>query len=171
MKKILAVFMFCILALAPVSSYAASGQALADEGADWVLGIVFHNDTQVDTHLKLYCGDHSPASGDVYADYTNTHHWCSGGGYADKTLTRGTNWVITTANDPSDAIYSGGTPQDFSFTGPLTTYTTIYGYCITNAADTILIGCEALTSSFTPDNGYHLYITPKIKLSHGTAGT
>jgi hypothetical protein len=112
----------------------------------------------------LYVTDVTPNAGgaDAIGDYTIA----VGGGYADKTLTRGSGWTLTAADDPSDVIY---TQQTFTFTGPLTTNGTIYGYVVTNAAGTVLLWAEKLAQSFTPyNNGDQVLITPKFQLSKGT---
>lgn len=137
---------------------------LADLGADVILGTFFVATAVQNTLLKLYCNNRTPDAngGDVVGDYTVA----VGGGYADITLTRGAGWTLTTADDPSDVIY---TQQTFTFTGPLTTNTVIYGYYVTNAAGTVLLWAEKLPQSFTPyNNGDQLLITPKLQLSYGT---
>lgn len=167
MKKILTVLIAMLLALSVVitmnvqETYAAA--ALADDGAEYVLDIVF-SDQGVESawKLALFCTNVTPTDSSVYGDFV----WCTGGvGETPKSLTVGAGWTISTITNPPQASYA---QQDFSFTGDLTTNPTIYGYCITNNAANKAIGCETLTSSFTPHNGYHLYITPVVKLSTGT---
>src|SRR4030042_2221611 len=166
MKKILTVLMTLLLALSVLTVfnvqqvYAAA--ALADEGASLVLDTVFSDqarDTSV--KLKLFCTNVTPTDTTTYVSYT----WCTGGvGEAAKTLTVGAGWTISGAAPPQ-AAYAH---QDFSFPGVLSTNPTIYGYCLCDSGETKTYGCETLTSSFTPHNGYHLYITPVLKLSTGT---
>jgi len=137
---------------------------LADLGADVFLGTFFVATALQNTLLKLYVTDVTPNAGgaDVIGDYTIA----VGGDYADKTLTRGAGWTLTPADDPSDVIY---TQQTFTFTGPLTTNGTIYGYVVTNAAGTVLLWAEKLAQSFVPyNNGDQLLVTPKFQLSKGT---
>jgi hypothetical protein len=162
MKKVLMVLMMLLLLTAFVSTkqvYAAA--ALTDEGAILILDTVFSDqarDTSVT--LKLFCTNVTPIDTTTYTSYT----WCTGGGYADKTLTVGAGWTPS-GTAPPQAAYA---QQDFLFTGDLTTNVTIYGYCLCDSGSTKTYGCEQLTSPFTPHNGYHLYITPIIKLSTGT---
>lgn len=163
MRKIFALFLLLVslIIFSPTNSYSATGSALSDEGATYLLDIIFQDVAVESFKLALYCTDISPADTDTYSTYT----WCTGTvGEAPKTLTRGASWTLS-GSAPAQAQF---TQQDFSFSGDLTTNGTIYGYCITNNAGDKLIGCEALTSSFTPHSGYHLYITPTVKLSKGT---
>lgn len=136
---------------------------LVDIGADAVLKKYF-NDTNPaggqNLTLKLFVSNTTPADTDTQATYTEA----VGGGYVTKTLTNG-SWTVTVGNDPSDAVYA---EQTWTFTGPLTTNLTIYGYYVVNA-DNVLIWAERLGASFTPDqNGDQLKITPKMQLSKGT---
>lgn len=136
---------------------------LSDVGADELLKVYFNNDRPAGGNnltLKLYCNNYTPLQTSVAGDFTEA----SGGGYAAKTLTCG-NWIINTGNDPSDAVYA---QQVFTFTGPLTTNTTIYGYKIEDA-DGTLIYAEKAAGTFTPaNNGDHYDVTPKIQVSSGT---
>ena len=134
---------------------------LLDVGADEFLKTYFNNYRPSGGNnltLRLFCNNVTPGQSGV--SYTEA----SGGGYAAKTLTNG-SWTITTANDPSDAVYAA---QTFTFTGALTTNTTVYGYYVTDADGTI-IWAELLPAAQTPaTNGDTITITPKIKLSSGT---
>ena len=137
---------------------------MADLGSDLILDTFFVATAVQDLKLKLFATDVTPDpnGADVVGDYTEA----SGGGYAAKTLARGAGWTVTTADDPSDAIY---TQQTFTFTGVLTTNGTIYGYYVTNAAGTVLLWAEKLGAPFTPyNNGDKLLVTPKVELSFGT---
>jgi hypothetical protein len=138
---------------------------LADVGADQILKSYF-NKTQPaggnNLTLRLFVNNVTPnaTGGDTAATYTEA----AGGGYAAVTLTAG-SWTVTPANDPSDAIYA---QQTFTFTGPLTTNTTIYGYYVTDG-DGVLIFSERAGSSFQPANNGDTYkITPKFQMSYGT---
>jgi hypothetical protein len=137
---------------------------LSDLGADVILGTFFVATAVQDLHLKLFVTDVTPSAtgADVIGDYTEA----VGGNYAQKDLARGAGWTLTPADDPSDVIY---TQQTFTFTGELTTNTTIYGYYVTNAAESVLLWAEKLPVAFHPyNNGDQLLITPKLQLSHGT---
>ena len=134
----------------------------SDLGADLVLGTFFVATAVQDTLLKLYSNNKTPNAngGDVVGDYTETT--VTGG--SAKTLSRGAGWTISTANDPSDAIY---TQQTFTFTAGFGDV--IYGYYVTNAGGTVLLWAEKLAAAFTPaNNGDKLLITPKVQLSFGT---
>ena len=166
MKKILTVLMTMLLALSVLTVFNVKQvyavAALSDEGASLILDTVV-SDQVKDSSVKLalFCTDVTPTDTTTYASYT----WCAGSvGETPKTLTIGVDWTISGAAPPQAAYAQ----QDFSFTGDLTTNPTIYGYCLTNSIATITYGCEQLTSPFTPHNGYHLYITPIVKLSTGT---
>ena len=136
----------------------------SDLGADLILNTFFVETDVQDCKLKLFATDVTPnANGtDTVATYTEA----DGGGYAAKTLSRGTDWTITVADDPSDAIYL---QQTFTFTGALTGNTKIYGYYVTNDDGTVLLWAERLAVYFQPaNNGDQLLITPKVQLSYGT---
>jgi hypothetical protein len=134
---------------------------LVDVGADLILNTFFNNTAQQNLKLELFVTDVTPDDADVIGDYT----LAVGGGYAAKTLTNN-SWTVDTANDPSDAVYA---EQTFTFTGPLTTNTDIYGYLVTNNAGTVLIWAEKFASTFTPaNNGDQLKVTPTFQLSKGT---
>ena len=138
---------------------------LADLGADQILKAYFNNSwpASKDLKLRLFANDYTPVQGSVLGSFTEA----AGGGYAAIDLVNGT-WVVTPANDPSDATYA---QQTFTFTGALTTNPTIYGYYIEdNAGSTgVVIYAERLGSSFTPaNNGDNLKITPAFQLSSGT---
>lgn len=139
-----------------------------DTGCRAILGTYFNNSRPVDANLKLklYCNNHTPNSSDTNANFVIA----VGGGYADKTLNVG-SWVINSNNDPSDAVYAN---QVFTFTGPLTTNTTIYGW-IVNDANNVSIYGDLLRDntqsviSFTPtNNGDMLTIPCQYQASHGT---
>lgn len=136
---------------------------LADVGADiWLKG--FFNNVWAaggrNLTLKLFCNDITPADTDVASTYVEA----VGGGYVSKTLTNG-SWTVTVANDPSDALYA---EQIYTFTGPLTTNPTVYGYFVVDA-DGVLVWPEKFGTSFTPaNNGDQIKITPKFQLSKGT---
>lgn len=136
---------------------------LADIGADEFLKVYFNDDRPAggnDLTLKLFATNTTPADTDTAGTYTEAN----GGGYSAKTLTNG-SWTVSTGNDPSDAVYA---EQTFTFTGPLTTNTTIYGYFVVDA-DGTLVWAEKFATSFTPtNNGDQLKLTPKFQLSKGT---
>ena len=136
---------------------------LADVGADIILKAYFNNAWATggkDLTFKLFTNDYTPVQTSVAGSFT----CATGGGYVDKTTTNG-SWTVTVANDPSDAVYAQLT---WTFTGPLTTNPTIYGYYVLDADGVLLYG-ERAGSSFTPANNGDTYkVTPKFQMSSGT---
>lgn len=101
----------------------------------------------------LFCNNITPAETDTLATYTEA----VGGGYAGKNLA-GATWTITQGN-PSSAAYP---QQTWTFTGVLTTNTTVYGYFAKRAATGDLVLAETF-ASFTPAaNGDNIALTPSI---------
>lgn len=106
-----------------------------------------------DLIYRLFATNVTPAETDTAGSYTEA----TGGGYASKTLT-GASWTVTNGA-PTSAAYA---QQDWTFTGPLTTNGTVYGYYVTRATDGDLVLAEAFTS-FTPTaNGDKILLTPQI---------
>lgn len=102
---------------------------------------------------RLFATNVTPAETDTAGSYTEA----TGGGYASKTLT-GASWTVT-AGAPTSAAYA---QQDWTFTGPLTTNGTVYGYYVTRASTADLVLAETFTS-FTPtNNGDKILLTPAI---------
>lgn len=135
---------------------------LADVGADVILKGFFNNSWAAGGRnytMRLFATNVTPTQTSVAGSFT----WATGGGYADKSLANG-SWTVTPANDPSDATFA---EQTWTFTGPLTTNGTIYGYAILDA-DGVLLWAETI-AAFTPvNNGDQLKITPRFQLSSGT---
>lgn len=106
-----------------------------------------------DLVYRLFANNITPAETDTAATYTEA----AGGGYAAITLT-GANWTIT-PGAPTQASYA---QQTWTFTGPLTTNPTVYGYYVTRVTDLDLILAETFTP-FTPaNNGDQILLTPRI---------
>lgn len=102
---------------------------------------------------RLFATNVTPAETDTAGSYTEA----AGGGYAAKTLT-GASWTVT-PGAPTSASYA---QQDWTFTGPLTTNGTVYGYYVTRASTADLVLAETFTS-FTPtNNGDKILLTPAI---------
>jgi len=102
---------------------------------------------------RLFATNVTPAETDTAGSYTEA----TGGGYASKTLT-GASWTITNGN-PTSAAYA---QQTWTFTGALTTNTTVFGYYVTRVTSTDLVLAETFTS-FTPaNNGDQILLTPQI---------
>jgi hypothetical protein len=106
-----------------------------------------------DLIYRLFATNVTPAETDTAGSYTEA----AGGGYASKTLT-GASWTVTNGA-PTDASYA---QQTWTFTGALTTNSTVYGYYVTRVTDADLVLAETFTS-FTPaNNGDQILLTPHI---------
>ena len=133
-------------------------QVFHDTGAQSFLNARLNNvfPTNKDLTLFLFCNNVVPTDDFTFASYTVA----VGGGYADKTLTCG-SWSISLVGGIYQAVY---TQQVFTFTGPLTTNLTIYGFGIKDA-DGAMITAELLTAPVSPvASGNHLDITPLIQI-------
>jgi hypothetical protein len=107
--------------------------------------------------LRLYGNNRTPASSDLLnaSNYTEI----AGGGYAPITLVTAT-WVIS-QGAPTQAVYP---VQLFTFSAPLTSPGTIYGYMIVDAIGQ-LVGAERLPAPpFTPAAADSLEIFPVLTL-------
>lgn len=102
---------------------------------------------------RLFATNVTPAETDTAGSYTEA----TGGGYASKTLT-GASWTVT-AGAPTSAAYA---QQDWTFTGPLTTNGTVYGYYVTRASTADLVLAETFTSFVPTNNGDKILLTPAI---------
>ena len=136
---------------------------LADVGAGIILNAFFNNSWAAggkNLTLKLFVTDVTPAQNSTAGSFTEA----SGGGYSSKTLSNG-SWTVNAAGDPPVASYA---QQTWTFTGPLTTNGTVYGYYIVDADGTLLYA-EKFSQSFTPaNNGDQILLTPRFELSSGT---
>jgi len=106
--------------------------------------------------LKLYTNDHSPAEADTVSAYSEA----SGNGYAEKVLTK-SSWSVATSAGTTEGDYA---QQTWTFTGALGN---VYGYYITNAAETTLLWAERFTDGpyNIQNNGDQIKVTPKIQLA------
>lgn len=135
---------------------------LTDQGALLILGAYFNKTNPVipDLTLKLFVNNIVPTDATITADLVEA----VGGGYVAKTLTAGL-WTPYIDLGISQVSYE---TQNFAFTGPLTTNTTIYGYYIVDA-DGVLLVAEVAAAPFAPVVvGDSVGITPVHKLSKGT---
>lgn len=106
--------------------------------------------------LRLYSNNYTPVEGSTLAAFTEV----IGGGYAAKTLIAA-NWT-NTAGDPSFGLYA---QQTFSFTGPTSAPSTIYGYYVVDAAN-VVRWAERFPGAnvpFTPVAGSSIRITPRFE--------
>ena len=106
-----------------------------------------------DLIYRLFATNVTPAETDTAGSYTEA----AGGGYASKTLT-GASWTVTNGA-PTAAAYA---QQTWTFTGPLTTNTTVYGYYVTRVTDADLVLAETFTSFVPTNNGDQILLTPQI---------
>jgi hypothetical protein len=86
-----------------------------------------------------------------------------------KTLTNG-SWTVSNAAGIAQAVYAA---QTFTFTGPLTTNLTIYGYFVVDNNGTgNLVWAQLLDVPVQPNqNTDALTITPTYQRSYGTPTT
>ena len=106
-----------------------------------------------DLIYKLFATNVTPAETDTAASYTAA----VGGGYADKTMT-GASWTVT-GGAPTSAAFA---QQTWTFTGVLTTNTTIFGYFVIRTTDVDLVLAETFTSFVPTNNGDQILLTPQI---------
>jgi hypothetical protein len=149
---------------------------IVDEGASKMMTILFGADNKQTTwKLRLMAkatsgtADPTLADSDTYASHASGWAVASGGGYADITINaQGGSAPAATVSTVGGIVQVAWPEQTFTFTGALTTNTTICGAQIVNATDSILIAEEVLTN-FTPANNGDTYkVTPVIKLGNGT---
>lgn len=137
---------------------------IPDEGAGAVLEIIFNDNRAAggdNFTLKLFCNNITLSDSDTDATFTEA----TGGGYAAITLTNG-SWTV--ASDGSGIMTASYAEQTFTFTGPLTTNTTVYGYYVVDADDTVICA-ELFDSGITPvANGNYIKVTPQMQASKGT---
>lgn len=125
-----------------------------NNGEGLALKNFINNEAPQDQTLKLFANNISPSETDTAGTYTEA----AGGGYAAKSLT-GANWNLT-EGAPSDVTYNA--EQVWTFTGPLTTNPTVYGYFVVQATSGTLMWAESQTS-FTPtNNGDQIKVTPTL---------
>jgi hypothetical protein len=138
-------------------------QVFMDAGCTNVLGAWLNNSRPTggqNLTLKLFVNDITPTNAMTAASFTAA----AGGGYADKTLTSG-SWTVSA---PGGIVQGAYAKQTFTFSGALTTNTTIYGYYIVDA-DGVIVTAERLAASFAPANNLDsVDVTPIIQMSHGT---
>ena len=104
--------------------------------------------------LRLYSNNRVPAGSNVAADYTQV----TGGGYAAKSLAL-VNWVVA-AGAPTTATYP---IQSFTFTGPVDSPGTIYGYYIIDNAGELVAAERFDPTPFVAQlNGVIITVTPRI---------
>lgn len=108
-----------------------------------------------DVRIHLYSNNYTPVEGSTVANFTE----CSAAGYASQLLT-GASWSIATSSGTSEAAYAERT---FTFTATQV----VYGYYVTNSANTIVLWAELFTGGpfNIPAGGGSVKVTPKIQLA------
>lgn len=104
--------------------------------------------------LHLYVNDYTPVEASAFANFSETGL----GGYAPLTLA-GANWTTQLSGNTAFAIYS---EQTFTFT----TGISVYGYFLTNNANTKVLWAERFSGApFTlPATGGAVSINPRGEL-------
>ena len=125
-----------------------------NSGENIALSYLIGKSTTVrDLVYRFFATNITPSETDVTGTYTEA----TGGGYASKTLA-GASWSVVNGA-PTAASFA---QQTWTFTGPLTTNPTIYGYYVTRNVDNDLVLAETFTN-FTPaNNGDQILLTPQI---------
>jgi hypothetical protein len=112
-----------------------------------------------DLTLKLFCNNLTLDDADTAATFVEA----AGGGYSAKILSAG-SWVDSVVGGIAQVAYP---TQTFTFTGPLTTNTTIYGYYVIDADGTLKFA-DLFTEGVEPtDAGNYINITIAFQGSKG----
>lgn len=130
--------------------------AFGSFGEQQALGYITNKVTSTENLVyRLFATNVTPSHTDTYSTYTEA----SGGGYSTPSALTGSSWSISGSN-PATASYA---QQTYTFTGALTTNTTIYGYFVTGATNTTSEYFAEAFTSFTPaSNGDNIKLTPQI---------
>jgi hypothetical protein len=113
-----------------------------------------------DLKLRLFCNNFTAVDTSVTADFVQA----TGGGYAEITLTSG-SWTVSIVGGIAQAAYP---VQSFTFTGPLTTNLSVFGYYIVDG-NNVLQWAENFTAPVAPVSpGNHIDVTPIYQGSKGT---
>jgi hypothetical protein len=126
-----------------------------DVGEVELLSRMLNKGATGDVILRLYSNNYTPVEGATVASFTQ----CTAAGYAAKTLT-GASWAVATNAGTTEASYA---EQIFTFTAAQT----VYGYYVTNSANTIALWAEIFTGApfNIPSGGGSVKVTPKIQLA------
>jgi len=116
-----------------------------------------------DYYLKLFCDDDYTPDKDMEAgDFTEA----TGGGYAHKSIDSSEDFTTEFENSPPDIILP---EQTFTFTGVLTTNTTVYGWYLVKQTGGAPVAAKLLDTPYTPaSGGGTLTFTPRIQAGNGT---
>src|SRR3990167_11508210 len=126
----------------------------ADIGEREMLDMILKDTTPEAQIVRLYSNDYDAVEGSVAGDFTEV----VGGGYAAKTLTRGSwNAASTDGGGVTSATYAA---QTWSWTGAAT----VVGYFVVGATSGSLLWAERLYAGAGQvfGNGDSLTVTPKL---------
>jgi len=128
---------------------------MPDVGEVIALGRMLNKVATGDVRLHLYSNNYTPVEGSAVGNFTEA----SASGYAAKSLT-GSSWTITTTTGTTEAVYA---EQTFTFTAAQV----VYGYYVTDAANTGLLWAELFTGApfNIPSGGGSIKVTPRIQLA------
>lgn len=126
-----------------------------NEGEVELLARAINKNVTGNVVLHLYTNNHTNDETDTIASYTES----TGSGYSAITLA-GASWTVSTAAGTTTATHL---QQTFTYTGA---EPAIYGYYVTNLANTILLWVEEFTDGpyVVPSGGGSVKITPQIEL-------
>lgn len=115
---------------------------------------MLNNATPNNVRLHLYKNNQTPAESDTTANYTES----TSAGYTQKELL-GSQWTVSTSSGTSTATFAR---QTFTYT----TSETLYGYYLTNQANTTVIWAERFTGApfSIPTGGGSVDIDARIAL-------
>jgi hypothetical protein len=124
-----------------------------DVGEVEILECAFKDASPEALNLKLYSNNYDPVKGSVAGNFTEL----SGGGYAQKALTRA-GWSSAVPGSPSSISYA--TQQTFSFTGAVN----VVGYYLVGAVSGNVYWAERLYAGAGQPlgDGEAVAFTPKI---------
>ena len=116
-----------------------------------------------DYYLKLFCNNDYTLDQDMEpGDFTEA----TGGGYAHKSIDSSEDFVEGFSNTPPDISLA---EQTFTFTGALTTNTTVYGWYLITQDNNYVRVAKLLDTPYTPaSGGGTLTFTPRIQAGNGT---
>jgi hypothetical protein len=125
-----------------------------DVGEVELLSRMLNKSATGDVILRLFSNNYTPVEGATVASFTQA----SAAGYAAKTLT-GASWTVATNAGVTTASFA---EQTFTFTAAQV----VYGYYVTNSANTIALWGERFDGApfNIPSGGGSVKVTPRITL-------
>ena len=136
---------------------------IPNEAKDTWLQLILGKDTAEDLTIKLYVNNFTPDADTVIGDFTEA----TGGGYSDIDLT-GSSWTVASSDNKAQATYA---QQTFSFSGALTTNTTVYGIYYVMSSSGNLVAAVPLANPYTPSaSNNEIAFTPTLQAFVQTSG-